>query len=132
MDPSVPPSHELDPIHIGWAALACSPMKAASARYGMNYANPTVFSKLRLLAMLQAEYQTVAALNSAWGSNYTTFGSAGGWPKSSTGGRGLMDEDGATMPSGAGTSNPGPMPWTKSPSSGDIPMTQGEVSHWLQ
>ena len=40
---------------------------------------------------LQQRYVTVAALNLAWGSNYSVFGSNGGWGV----GTGLLDEDGA-------------------------------------
>jgi hypothetical protein len=82
--------------HIGWLALAAQPSRTSSSRYGWSYANPTVFSKQQLINDLQTKYGTVAALNAAWGSNYTSFGTAGGWPKHLTHGTGLMDEDGSS------------------------------------
>ncbi|MBK5295262.1 MAG: putative Ig domain-containing protein [Acidobacteriia bacterium] len=87
--------------HVGWIALAVSPTKANSSRWGVTYSNTTVYSKLELRKFLDGatytgKYATIAALNAAWGSNYTTFGSAGGWPKATTGGTGLMDEDGSS------------------------------------
>lgn len=82
--------------HTGWIALADSPTKISSTTYNWTYQNSTVCSKQQLLSDLQKKYGTIAALNAAWGSNYTTFGSAGGWPKSTTGGTGLLDEDGSS------------------------------------
>lgn len=51
-------------------------------------------------------YATIAAFNTAWAcgaGHYTTFGSAGGWPRSMTSGTGLSDEDGSStcFPNGA-------------------------------
>lgn len=83
-------------VHDGWMAIAASPTKTASSLYNWTYKDPTVYSKQRLVSDLQTKYGTIAALNTAWGSNYTTFGSAGGWPKHLTGGSGLLDEDGSS------------------------------------
>ncbi len=82
--------------HIGWLSLAASPTKASSAKWRQTYSNETVFSKQQLQAYLEGVYRTIGELNTVWGSNYTTFGSAGGWPKTTTGGTGLMDEDGSS------------------------------------
>jgi len=41
-------------------------------------------------------YASINAFNTAWGCRYTTFGSSGGWPKSTTNGTGLSDEDGTS------------------------------------
>jgi len=82
--------------HTGWIALADSPTKTSSTKYNWTYQNSTVYSKQQLVNDLQKKYGTIAALNGAWGSSYTTFGSAGGWPKSTTGGTGLLDEDGSS------------------------------------
>ena len=82
--------------HIGWLALASQPSRNSSSRYGWTYANPTVFSKQQVVADLQTKYGTISALNAAWGSNYTSFGTAGGWPKHLTHGTGLLDEDGSS------------------------------------
>ncbi len=40
------------------------------------YSDPVVYTKKRLSTNLQTQYGTIAALNAAWGSNYTTFGSS--------------------------------------------------------
>jgi hypothetical protein len=82
--------------HIGWMALAASPAKVASARYSQKYPDATNFSKRQLIADLQSEYGTIIALNKAWRSTYTTFGSHGNWPRHATGGTGLLDEDGSS------------------------------------
>src|SRR5579862_1108544 len=42
-----------------------------------SYTDTTVHSKQALQAQLTSEYGTISTLNSAWGSNYTTFGSSG-------------------------------------------------------
>jgi hypothetical protein len=89
------PDGELHP-HIGWLSLAASPAKPSSTKWQQTYSNGTVFSKLQLQAYLKSIYRSIAALNTTWGSAYTTFGSAGGWPKATTGGTGLMDEDGSS------------------------------------
>ena len=41
------------------------------------YADPTVFTKSQLQAYLSSKYSSISALNVAWGSTYTTFGSSG-------------------------------------------------------
>jgi len=43
----------------------------------MLYSNVTVFTKTQLQSFLSTKYSTVGALNAAWGSTYTTFGSSG-------------------------------------------------------
>ena len=60
--------------HIGWVVAVGKP----------NY------SKAALRDVLKAKYLTIAALNAAWGSSYTSFESDGGWPN----GKGLLDESG--------------------------------------
>jgi hypothetical protein len=54
------------------------------------YADRKVYTKYALRDFLASRYGTIAALNLAWGSNYTTFESAGGWGV----GSGLLDENG--------------------------------------
>lgn len=80
--------------HCGWIIAAVRPTMSSSARWGQTYSNTTVFSKAALVTFLTTRYGTIGALNIAWGSTYTTFGSAGGWPKHTTGGTGFLDEDG--------------------------------------
>jgi len=95
LEPPVAPNGIVHP-HIGWIALAVGPTLASSSRWGATYPDTTVHSKAQLRNFLQTRYGTISALNAAWGSNYTTFASAGGWPKRTTGGTGLMDEDGSS------------------------------------
>ena len=49
-----------------------------------------LYSKYAWVAYLQQKYGTIAKLNAAWGSNYTTFGDSGGFGV----GTGVLDEDG--------------------------------------
>lgn len=84
--------------HLGWIVAVTKPEQSENSQVGqviagartVRYADPTVYAKVAWRKMLQRKYGTIAALNAAWGSNYTTFGSDGGWPN----GRGLMDESG--------------------------------------
>ena len=74
--------------HLGWVILVTAPTQSG-------YADPTVYSKAMLSTWLASRYgNNIAALNAAWGSSYTSFGSAGGWGS----GSGILDEDG-TCPS---------------------------------
>ena len=87
----VPSADGVIAVHIGWLAVAVSPTKTSSTKYGVSYSDPTVYTKKALHDFLVQKYNnSIAALNTAWGSNYTTFDSAGGWGT----GTGLMDEDG--------------------------------------
>ncbi len=77
--------------HIGWLSLAAMPAKPKKSGHGVPYKDPTVFSKKELIKFLRARYKDdIAALNKAWGSNYSSFDSDGGWGS----GRGLADENG--------------------------------------
>ena len=81
--------------HLGWMVFANAPTQTGPATPYTSitvtaYINTTCFSKLAARDFLQARYTTVAALNSAWGSSYTTWDSAGGWPT----GTGVLDESG--------------------------------------
>ncbi len=87
----VPSTDGVVHVNIGWLAVAVSPTKTSSTKYGVSYSDPTVYTKKALHDFLVQKYNnSIAALNTAWGSNYTTFDSAGGWGS----GTGLMDEDG--------------------------------------
>jgi hypothetical protein len=86
--PDIATGHEHP--HLGWFAIAVAPTKASSARYKQTYADTKVYTKYALRDFLIAQYGTIASLNAAWGSNYTTFESAGGWGA----GTGLLDENG--------------------------------------
>jgi hypothetical protein len=74
-----------------WVTLVTAPTQSANNSQGVTYSDPTNYTKLKLSTWLSSRYGgSIAALNTAWGANYTTFGSAGGWSL----GTGLMDEDG--------------------------------------
>jgi hypothetical protein len=76
--------------HIGWFAIAAAPTKPSSPKWRVSYADPKVYTKYALRDFLQAKYGAMAALNTAWGSNYTSWDSAGGYGV----GTGLLDENG--------------------------------------
>ncbi len=73
-----------------FAALGCVPAGACNP-----YADTEVYSKLAWKDYLIRKYGTVAALNAAWGSDYTTFNVDKGYPRRLTGSKGLLDEDGS-------------------------------------
>ena len=83
--------------HIGLMALAAVPALSSSSKWDVTYTDTMVYSKRQVIAFLQTEYGSIGALNAAWGSNYSSFGSAGGYPKRTTGGTGLQDEDGSSL-----------------------------------
>jgi hypothetical protein len=76
--------------HLAWIILIGPPTQTSNPEFGVAYTDTKVYSKAALADFLQARYGVIGALNAAWGSNYTTFGSAGAWGS----GSGLLDEDG--------------------------------------
>jgi hypothetical protein len=82
--------------HPSWIALVTAPTQTANSQWGVSYSDTAVYTKKELSNWLAARYSnSIAALNTAWGSNYTTFGASGaGWGA----GTGVLDEDG-TCPS---------------------------------
>ncbi len=76
--------------NIGWLVLCTDFQQSTNARFSQSYSDTKVYSKYALASWLQAKYGTIAALNNAWGSNYTSFGDSGGYGT----GTGLLDEDG--------------------------------------
>jgi len=78
-------------FHIGWVALVTAPTQSSNTSRGVTYTDTTVYTKLQLSSYLSTKYGgSIPALNSAWGSKYSTFGSNGGFGV----GSGLLDEDG--------------------------------------
>jgi hypothetical protein len=75
--------------HLGFMALVASPTQTDNP-YNGNYADTEFYTKSELADFLETKYGTISALNAAWGSSYTTFGSDGGWGT----GDGLLDENG--------------------------------------
>jgi hypothetical protein len=95
-------SHE----DFGYILAASNPNMPASYAQGYNYTDQTLYAKLALRDFLAAEYGTVAALNKAWGTTYTTFdtsdpdgdaGIANGAYNSYGSGSGLLDENGSHL-----------------------------------
>jgi len=77
--------------HVGWLVLVTAETQTSNSNYGITYTNMTVYAKQALSNWLATRYSSnIATLNAAWGSNYSTFGSTGGWGT----GTGLLDEDG--------------------------------------
>jgi hypothetical protein len=79
--------------HLGWAVLVTSPTQTSNTGRGItSYADTEVHTKTALSTWLSTRYgASIAALNTAWGSNYSIFGaSGGGWGV----GTGVLDEDG--------------------------------------
>ena len=85
---TTPPGHNSD--HLGLVVLVTAPTQTSNSKLRMAYTDTEVYTKNALVNYLQAKYGTIQALNAAWSSNYTTFGSAGGWGF----GTGLLDESG--------------------------------------
>jgi hypothetical protein len=92
---------------LAWIAATTSPTQTSGPNGDFSdlftYSNTTVYTKLAWQSYLENKYGTIQALDAAWGSNYTTFGSNGGWPKKTTGGTGLLDEDGSSPWMGNGS-----------------------------
>ena len=72
--------------------IACTKFEYSSAEdpYGREFKDRKLYSKYAWVNFLQNKYGTIQALNSAWGSDYTSFDDDGGYGV----GRGLLDEDG--------------------------------------
>jgi len=89
--PEIPAPDGAIHSHIGWIVLCTNPERSSSRRYSVTYKDAKVYSKYALRDFLFAKYQgSINALNAAWGSDYTTFDSAGGYGT----GAGLLDENG--------------------------------------
>jgi hypothetical protein len=73
--PTVPPGY--NNYNLGMQVAAMSPVQTANSGLGSVYADTSVHTKQALRDFLKSKYKSVAALNAAWGSNYTTFDSSG-------------------------------------------------------
>ncbi|MHB8383585.1 MAG: hypothetical protein ACYDC3_14755 [Candidatus Binataceae bacterium] len=82
--------------HTSWITLVTAPTQTSNSSQGVTYPNTTVYTKQELSTWLSTRYSgSITALNTAWGSSYTTFGASGaGWGI----GSGILDENG-TCPS---------------------------------
>jgi len=102
-------SGQLDSGHnmpsTAWLVLVTDPIQTINNHLKVSYSNPTVFSKQAMSTYFSGEYRgKIAALNAAWGSNYSRFGTTdrGGAAAIQNGtytsfgtGHGLLDEDGS-------------------------------------
>jgi Putative Ig domain len=93
----------------GLFILINNPM-VKTGKDGHNYGDATYYVKQALSSYLQTKYGTIAALNAAWGTSYTTFltsdsggtaGIAAGTYTSYGTGTGLLDENGSHVISAA-------------------------------
>jgi Putative Ig domain len=61
--------------HVSWMVLVTSPVETASSVWNVVYPDTKVYSKAELSNWLSQRYGgSIASLNTAWGSRYTTFG----------------------------------------------------------
>jgi hypothetical protein len=94
--------------HLGVQVLMANPYMPADAGHGMTYTDPTFYSKVELSSFLEKKYVTIAALNAAWGTKYTVWGTSSGVIASGTNayktGTGFMDEDGSHVLKNCATS----------------------------
>ena len=90
----------------GYILAASNPNMPTSYAQGFSYPDQTLYAKLALREFLAEEYGTVAALNTAWGTAYTTFdtsdpngdtGISNGTYKSYGTGSGFLDENGSHL-----------------------------------
>jgi len=73
--PTNPPG--FNSYNLGMMVAAMSPLETANSSLGFVYADTLIHSKQALRDALSTQYGTVTALNTAWGSNYTTLDSSG-------------------------------------------------------
>jgi hypothetical protein len=64
-------------FNLGMMVAAMSPVQTANPQWNWVYSDTVLHTKQALRDFLVAKNSTVAALNTAWGSNYTTFDSSG-------------------------------------------------------
>ena len=85
--------------HASWITLVSSPTQTSNKSQRVSYSDTTVYTKQELNKWLAERYSNnIAALNKAWSSHYTTFGSSGGWGV----GSGILDENGSCPAKGSG------------------------------
>ena len=83
--------------HIGFVVAASAPSISSDPNaYGGKikyYSDTRNHAKYALRDYLESTYANIAGLNTAWGTHYTTFESAGGWGQ----GAGFLDENGTGL-----------------------------------
>jgi hypothetical protein len=74
--PTNPPSHNNE--HLGVLVLMTSPWQTYNNYFGAFYPlDRRLYAKAQMASILQAKYGSISALNTAWGSSYTSFGTEG-------------------------------------------------------
>lgn len=76
--------------NLAWLILVTPATQTSNSQFGLTYSDTTVYSKQALMNFLTQRYETIAALDLAWGAAYTTFGLGTGLNI----GTGLLDEVG--------------------------------------
>ena len=71
------PSPGYNHPHLAWILATIGPTQTADASKRLLYADTAVHTKLAWRDLLKTKYGSIGALNAAWGSDYTTFDSAG-------------------------------------------------------
>jgi len=89
--PTMPRGHNNSNMALIVATM--SPVETANPSLGFVYADALIHSKKAMRDYLAEKYRTVAALNAAWGSSYTTFDSSG----SAITGEAIATGDGSTL-----------------------------------
>jgi hypothetical protein len=89
--PTTPPGHNNS--NLAMIVATMSPVETANPDYGFVYGDALIHSKKALRDFLADKYGSIAALNAAWGSSYTTFDSSG----SAIAGEVVAIGDGATL-----------------------------------
>ena len=82
--------------HLGFIVAATAPTVTSDPNGlggAKTYTDTKNYAKYALRDYLMTVYPTIAALNAAWGTKYTTFDSAGGWGT----GTGFLDENGTGL-----------------------------------
>lgn len=90
----------------GMLVLASSNPMVTTSRNGFSFTDHELYAKQAMEAYLVAKYTTIAAMNTAWGTSYTTFGTSdsGGLSGITSGtyaswgtGTGFLDENGTNL-----------------------------------
>ena len=86
--------------HLGFTVLASNPYMTQDTVNAVTYGDPVLYSKLALRDFLKSRYDdSVAALDAAWGTSYTTWDTSSGDVTDGTNaygvGTGLLDENGS-------------------------------------
>lgn len=92
--------------HLGFTVAAEDPYQPSdpTGTGVASYSDPVLYAKLALRDFLKKRYRTIAALNAAWGTAYTTWDTSSGCIETGTNawgwGSGLLDEDGTHLLAG--------------------------------